>query len=98
MGIVGWIVLGTALGLIAGAAGSVRPDHGRLEGSVAGAAGAVAGGLIGAAAGLGSVGTFFTVGTWTCAAGGAFLAIELARHGGMQAPELRDRDIRQAGR
>jgi uncharacterized membrane protein YeaQ/YmgE (transglycosylase-associated protein family) len=101
MGIVGWIVLGIALGAIASAAGPVRPDHGRLEGSVAGLVGAVAGGLIGAAAGLGSVGTFFTVGTWVTAAGGAFLAIELVRYGAtrrLRAPEVRERDVRQAGR
>jgi uncharacterized membrane protein YeaQ/YmgE (transglycosylase-associated protein family) len=101
MGIVGWIVLGMALGAIASAAGPLRPDQGRLEGSVAGVVGAVAGGAIGAAAGLGSVGTFFTVGTWVTAAGGAFLVIELVRQGATRrvtAPGLRPRDLRQADR
>ena len=101
MGIVGWMILGIALGAIASAAGPVRPDLGRLEENMAGALGAVVGGLIGAAAGLGSVGTFFAVATWVTAAGGAMLLIELLRAGAgrrLMRPELRDRDIRQAGR
>jgi hypothetical protein len=36
LGIVGWIVLGIALGAIARLAGSVHPAHGRLAASVAG--------------------------------------------------------------
>jgi hypothetical protein len=85
MGIVGWIVLGVALGMLAGSAR-------------AGALGAIGGGLIGVAAGLGSFESFFTTGTWVTAAGGALLLVALARAGTpeqVMAPELRERDVRQ---
>ena len=98
MGIVGWIVLGAVLGALATALGPVRPDQGRLEGVAAGVAGALLGGLLGSAAGLGSIGSFLSIGTWVTGAGGAFLAIELTRRGGtrrLMTPELRERDVRQ---
>jgi uncharacterized membrane protein YeaQ/YmgE (transglycosylase-associated protein family) len=67
MGLFGWIILGLAAGLLA------RVIHRGPE--PGGALGAIAGGLIASAVGLGGIGSFFSLGTWLTAVGGALLIL-----------------------
>jgi uncharacterized membrane protein YeaQ/YmgE (transglycosylase-associated protein family) len=75
MGIVGWLVLGLVAGLIAKAVHQ-GPEPGGLLGTLAvGILGALAGGLIASLLGIGSIGSFFNLGTWLIAIGGALLVL-----------------------
>jgi uncharacterized membrane protein YeaQ/YmgE (transglycosylase-associated protein family) len=77
MGIIGWIILGLVAGAIAK---SLHPgeEPGGLLGTMAvGILGAIAGGLIASAVGLGGIGSFFSIGTWLIAIGGALLLLVL---------------------
>jgi uncharacterized membrane protein YeaQ/YmgE (transglycosylase-associated protein family) len=76
MGVLGWI----ALGLVAGALAKLirRGEHepGGFLGTLAvGIVGALLGGFIAAAAGIGSISSFFDLGTWLIAIGGALLVL-----------------------
>jgi uncharacterized membrane protein YeaQ/YmgE (transglycosylase-associated protein family) len=75
MGVLGWIILGLVAGAIAKAVHRGDEPGGVLGTFVVGIAGAVIGGLIASAAGIGSVSSFFSLGTWLIAVGGALLLL-----------------------
>jgi uncharacterized membrane protein YeaQ/YmgE (transglycosylase-associated protein family) len=86
MGILGWIILGLVAGAIAKAVHRSDQPGGLLGTFLVGLVGAVAGGLIASAVGIGSVSSFFSLGTWLIATGGALLLLAiydaLSRRGG----------------
>jgi uncharacterized membrane protein YeaQ/YmgE (transglycosylase-associated protein family) len=88
MGVLGWIILGLVAGAIAKAVHRGDEPGGLLGTLVVGLVGAVAGGLIASAMGFGSVDSFFSLGTWLIAIGGALLLLviydALSRRGGSQ--------------
>jgi uncharacterized membrane protein YeaQ/YmgE (transglycosylase-associated protein family) len=88
MGVLGWIILGLVAGAIAKAVHRGDEPGGLLGTLVVGLVGAVAGGLIASAMGIGSVDSFFSLGTWLIAIGGALLLLviydALSRRGGSQ--------------
>jgi uncharacterized membrane protein YeaQ/YmgE (transglycosylase-associated protein family) len=76
MGIFGFIMLGLIAGAIAKAIHRGENEPGGIVGTmVVGVAGAVIGGLIASAAGLGGLGSFFSLGTWLIAIAGALLLL-----------------------
>ena len=75
MGIIGWIVLGLVAGAIAKAVHKGNEPAGVLGTMVVGILGAVLGGLIASAIGIGSISSFFSIGTWLIAIGGALLLL-----------------------
>jgi uncharacterized membrane protein YeaQ/YmgE (transglycosylase-associated protein family) len=77
MGIIGWIILGLVAGAIAKALHKGNEPGGVLGTMVVGILGAIIGGLIASAVGVGSIGSFFSIGTWVIAIGGAFLLLVL---------------------
>jgi uncharacterized membrane protein YeaQ/YmgE (transglycosylase-associated protein family) len=80
MGVVGWIVLGLLAGLIAQA---IMPGEGRagcLFSTLLGIAGALLGGFLATAFGLGDpVDTFFSLSTWVAAVIGALIILFLGK-------------------
>ena len=75
MGIIGWIILGLIAGAIAKALHKGDSPGGLLGTLVVGVAGAMLGGLVASAAGIGSISSFFSLGTWLIAIGGAFVLL-----------------------
>ncbi|HEV2769231.1 MAG TPA: GlsB/YeaQ/YmgE family stress response membrane protein [Solirubrobacteraceae bacterium] len=75
MGILGWIVLGLIAGAIAKAIHKGEQPGGLLGTLFVGVLGAVLGGLIASAVGLGGITSFFSLGTWVIAIGGALLLL-----------------------
>ncbi|RKQ90277.1 putative membrane protein YeaQ/YmgE (transglycosylase-associated protein family) [Solirubrobacter pauli] len=75
MGIIGWIVLGLVAGAIAKALHSGNEPGGVLGTMAVGILGAIVGGLIASAVGIGSISSFFSLGTWLIAIGGALLLL-----------------------
>lgn len=79
MGILGWILLG----LIAGAiAKTIMPgdDPGGILGTIViGIIGAILGGFIASALNVGDLDSFFDIGTWVIAIGGALLLLGIWR-------------------
>jgi uncharacterized membrane protein YeaQ/YmgE (transglycosylase-associated protein family) len=78
MGIIGWIVLGLAVGAIAKAfhRGGHEPDG--VFGTLGlGIVGALLGGLLASLLGIGSIGSFFSFVTWLIAILGAYLALTI---------------------
>jgi uncharacterized membrane protein YeaQ/YmgE (transglycosylase-associated protein family) len=75
MGILGWIILGLVAGAIAKALHRGREPGGVLGTLAVGVLGAIVGGLIASAVGIGGIGSFFSVGTWLIAIGGALLLL-----------------------
>jgi uncharacterized membrane protein YeaQ/YmgE (transglycosylase-associated protein family) len=75
MGVIGWIVLGLIAGAIAKAVHKGEEPGGLLGTLAVGVLGALLGGLIASAAGLGGIGSFFSIGTWLIAIGGALLLL-----------------------
>jgi len=75
MGIIGWILLGLIAGAIAKALHKGDEPGGILGTMVVGILGAVLGGLIASAAGIGAITSFFSIGTWLIAIGGALLLL-----------------------
>jgi uncharacterized membrane protein YeaQ/YmgE (transglycosylase-associated protein family) len=75
MGVLGWIILGLVAGAIAKALHKGHEPGGLLGTLVVGIAGALLGGLIASAVGIGGIGSFFSVGTWLIAIGGALLLL-----------------------
>jgi uncharacterized membrane protein YeaQ/YmgE (transglycosylase-associated protein family) len=75
MGVLGWIILGLVAGAIAKAIHKGDEPGGILGTLVVGVAGALAGGLIASALGIGGIGSFFSIGTWLIAIGGALLLL-----------------------
>ncbi|HEV2769226.1 MAG TPA: GlsB/YeaQ/YmgE family stress response membrane protein [Solirubrobacteraceae bacterium] len=75
MGIIGWMVLGLIAGAIAKALHKGEEPGGLLGTLGVGILGAVLGGLIASAVGLGGITSFFSLGTWLIAIGGALLLL-----------------------
>jgi uncharacterized membrane protein YeaQ/YmgE (transglycosylase-associated protein family) len=75
MGIIGWIIMGLIAGAIAKALHKGNEPGGLLGTLVVGVLGAVLGGLIASAIGVGGISSFFSLGTWLIAIGGAFLLL-----------------------
>ena len=77
MGVLGWIILGLVAGAIAKALHKGHEPGGLLGTLVVGVAGALVGGLIAALLGIGGIGSFFSLGTWLIAIGGALLLLAI---------------------
>jgi uncharacterized membrane protein YeaQ/YmgE (transglycosylase-associated protein family) len=77
MGILGFIILGLIAGAIAKAIWKGDEPGGLLGTLAVGVIGALLGGIIASAAGLGGLGSFFSLGTWLIAIGGALLFLFL---------------------
>lgn len=75
MGIIGWLILGLLAGAVAKALHRGPEPNGIVGTLVVGVLGALLGGLIASAIGLGGLGSFFSVGTWLVAIGGAVLLL-----------------------
>jgi len=75
MGILGWVVLGLVAGAIAKAVHRGNEPGGILGTLAVGILGAVLGGLIASAVGVDGIGSFFSLGTWLIAIGGALLLL-----------------------
>jgi len=75
MGLLGWTVLGLLAGTIAKALHKGDEPGGVLGTLAVGIVGALLGGLIASAVGIGSISSFFSLGTWLIAVGGAFLLL-----------------------
>ena len=75
MGIIGWIILGLIAGAIAKAVHSGPEPGGVLGTLVVGVLGALIGGFIASAVGIGGISSFFSIGTWLVAIGGALLLL-----------------------
>jgi uncharacterized membrane protein YeaQ/YmgE (transglycosylase-associated protein family) len=75
MGIIGFLILGLIAGAIAKVLHSGNEPGGVLGTLVVGVLGAMLGGLIASAVGLGGISSFFSIGTWLVAIGGAFLLL-----------------------
>jgi uncharacterized membrane protein YeaQ/YmgE (transglycosylase-associated protein family) len=74
MGVLGWIILGLLAGAIAKALHKGHEPGGVLGTLAVGVAGALVGGLIASAVGIGGIGSFFSL-TWLIAVGGALLLL-----------------------
>ena len=79
MGIIGWIVLGLVAGAIAKLIMPGDDPGGVIVTMLLGIAGALIGGFIAAAVGIGELGSFFDLGTWLIAIAGALLLLALYR-------------------
>jgi uncharacterized membrane protein YeaQ/YmgE (transglycosylase-associated protein family) len=79
MGIIGWIVLGLVAGLIAKAIMPGDDPGGIIVTTLLGIVGAVVGGLIASALGIGDLDEFFDVGTWVIAIAGSLLLLAIYR-------------------
>ena len=75
MGVLGWIVLGLVAGTIAKALHRGDEPGGLLGTLAVGVLGALSGGVIASAVGIGGIGSFFSFGTWLIAVGGAFVLL-----------------------
>ena len=75
MGILGFIILGLVAGAIAKALHKGEEPGGILGTFVTGILGAIVGGLVASALGIGSLGSFFSLGTWLIAIVGALLLL-----------------------
>jgi uncharacterized membrane protein YeaQ/YmgE (transglycosylase-associated protein family) len=75
MGVLGWIVLGLIAGAIAKAVHKGEEPGGLLGTLFVGVLGALVGGFLASALGIGAIGSFFSLGTWVVAIGGAFLLL-----------------------
>ena len=77
MGILGWIVLGLVAGAIAKAIHPGTEPGGIFGTIIVGILGAVLGGLIASALNVGEISSFFSIGTWLIAIGGALLLLAI---------------------
>jgi len=76
MGVIAWIFLGLFAGTIARALVPGRTEPGGCVGTTAvGILGALIGGFIASALGIGDINDFFDLGTWLIAIGGSVLLI-----------------------
>jgi uncharacterized membrane protein YeaQ/YmgE (transglycosylase-associated protein family) len=75
MGILGFLILGLIAGAIAKALHRGDEPGGFLGTLAVGVLGAVLGGLIASAIGLGGLSSFFSLGTWLTAIAGAFVLL-----------------------
>jgi uncharacterized membrane protein YeaQ/YmgE (transglycosylase-associated protein family) len=79
MGILGWLVLGLLAGLIAKAIMPGDDPGGLIVTTLIGIAGAIVGGFIASAVGIGDIDEFFDIGTWLLAIAGALLLLFVYR-------------------
>jgi uncharacterized membrane protein YeaQ/YmgE (transglycosylase-associated protein family) len=80
VGIIAWLLLGLFAGAIARALVPGRNEPGGCIGTTAiGILGALIGGFIATALGIGKLGHFFDLGTWLIAIGGSVLLVLLIR-------------------
>ena len=80
MGILGWILLGLFAGTIARALIPGRTEPGGCIGTTAvGILGALLGGFLATALGIGEIDDFFDLGTWLIAIGGSILLLLIIR-------------------
>lgn len=77
VGIIGFILLGLIAGAIAKAVHKGAEPGGILGTLTVGVLGALLGGAIASAIGIGSISSFFDLGTWVIAIGGALLLLTL---------------------
>ncbi len=77
MGIISFIVLGLIVGALAKALWRGDEPGGLLGTLLVGVVGALLGGVIASAAGIGGLWSFFSLGTWLIAIGGALLFLAL---------------------
>ncbi|MBA2505083.1 MAG: GlsB/YeaQ/YmgE family stress response membrane protein [Thermoleophilaceae bacterium] len=75
MGIIAFIILGLIAGAIAKALWKGDEPGGVFGTLLVGVVGALLGGLVASAAGLGGLGSFFSIGTWLIAIGGALVLL-----------------------
>jgi uncharacterized membrane protein YeaQ/YmgE (transglycosylase-associated protein family) len=75
MGVIGWLVLGLVAGAIAKAIHRGHEPGGVVGTLAVGVIGALLGGFIASAQGVGSLGSFFSVGTWLIAIAGALVLL-----------------------
>jgi uncharacterized membrane protein YeaQ/YmgE (transglycosylase-associated protein family) len=76
MGVLAWIALGLVAGALAKAIHRAEHEPGGFAVTLAvGIVGALLGGFIAAAAGVGSISSFFDLGSWLIAVGGARLLL-----------------------
>jgi len=73
MGIISFIILGVIAGALAKALWKGEQPGGVLGTLLVGVVGALLGGVIASAAGIGGLSSFFSLGTWLIAIGGALL-------------------------
>jgi uncharacterized membrane protein YeaQ/YmgE (transglycosylase-associated protein family) len=79
MGIIGWLVLGLLAGAIAKAILPGDDPGGIIVTMLIGIAGAIIGGLIASAIGVGEIDEFFDIGTWLIAIAGSLLLLLIYR-------------------
>lgn len=79
MGIIGWILLGLFAGAIAKLILPGDDPGGIIVTTLIGIAGALVGGFIASALGIGELGEFFDIGTWLIAIAGALLLLIVYR-------------------
>ena len=79
MGIIGWILLGLFAGAIAKWILPGDDPGGLIVTTLIGIAGAIVGGLIASAVGIGDLDEFFDLGTWLLAIGGSILLLLVYR-------------------
>ena len=77
MGVLSWIILGFVAGAIAKALHRGDEPTGLLATLFVGVLGALLGGFVASAVGIGSVSGFFSLGTWLIAIAGAFVLLML---------------------
>lgn len=77
MGFLAFLLLGLIAGAIAKAILPGKQSGGWLSTLILGVVGALLGGWIGSLLGLGSIDSFFSIGTWLLAIGGSILVILL---------------------
>ena len=77
MGIIAFLILGFLAGAIAKLLHKGHEPGGALATLVIGVLGAMLGGLLASAVGIGSLSSFFSLGTWLIAIAGAFLLLML---------------------
>jgi uncharacterized membrane protein YeaQ/YmgE (transglycosylase-associated protein family) len=80
MGVIAWILLGLFAGAIARALVPGRTEPGGCIGTTAvGILGALIGGFIASALGVGKISHFFSLGTWLIAIGGSVVLLLIIR-------------------
>jgi uncharacterized membrane protein YeaQ/YmgE (transglycosylase-associated protein family) len=79
VGIIGWILLGLLAGAIAKLILPGDDPGGIIVTTLIGIAGALVGGFIASALGIGDLDEFFDIGTWLIAIGGALLLLVIYR-------------------
>jgi uncharacterized membrane protein YeaQ/YmgE (transglycosylase-associated protein family) len=77
MGILGWLIMGLIAGAIAKALHRGEQPGGLLGTLAVGVLGAMLGGVVASAVGIGGISSFFSAGTWIIAIAGALLLLAI---------------------